>query len=72
MANAVRISKPHLETLLDAIEQFEKYTTNTIIASAPSTQAFQVYLDTRRPMLQSLYIIKYALQFQINPEVVEV
>ncbi len=72
MANTVRISKPHLEALLDAVEQFEEYTASTIIASAPSTQAFQVYLDTRRPMLQSLYTIKYALKFQINPEIVEV
>ena len=72
MATTVRISKPHLEALLDAIEQFEEYTANTIIATVPNTQAFQVYLDTRRPMLQSLYTIKYALQFQINPEVVEV
>ena len=71
MTDKVRISKHHLEALLDAVEQFEEYATNAIIATAPSNQAFQVYLDTRRPMLESLHNIKYALKFRINCDIVE-
>ncbi len=72
MASTVRISKPHLEALLNAVEQFEEYTSKTTIATVPNAQAFDAYLAARRPMLESLYTIKFALKFQINPDVVEV
>lgn len=72
MANTVRISQPHLEALLNAIEQFEEYASKTHIATCPSVQAFDAYLDARRPMLQAMYEIKFALKFQINPEIVQV
>lgn len=71
MADTVRISKPHLEALLNAVEQFEEYTAKSTIAAVPNTQAFDAYLAARRPMLESLYEIKFALKFRVNPEIVE-
>lgn len=69
MAQTVTISRPHLEALFNAIEAFEEHCANASIAACKNVDDFDAYLAARRPMLQAMFTLKYAVEFGLAPEI---
>lgn len=69
MAQTVTISRPHLEALFNAIEAFEEYTAQASIKACKQVNDFDAYLEARRPMLERMFTLKYAVEFGLTPEI---
>jgi hypothetical protein len=72
MAQTVTIPKPRVEALLKAIEDFEHAMALQNIETSASVEAFDVYLAMRKPLLEQMFTLKYAIEFNLNPEVAKV
>lgn len=66
MSQMVSISRSHLENLIDKAEALENFAASMAIGNPK----FDAYLVTRKPFLQQLYTIKYALQYGFTPSIV--
>jgi hypothetical protein len=72
MAQTVTIPKPRIEALLKAIEDFEHAMARHNIETSKSVEAFDVYLAMRKPLLEQMFTLKYAIEFGLNPSVAKV
>jgi hypothetical protein len=66
MSQMVSISRSHLENLIAKSEALENFAASMAIGHPK----FDVYLEKRKPFLQQLYTIKYALQYGCTPSIV--
>ena len=69
MTQTVTIPKARIEALLDAIEAFEARCAKQNIRIARSTEEFDGYLAMRKPLLEQMFSLKYAIQFGMTPEI---
>lgn len=72
MAQTVTIPKPRVEALLKAIEDFEHAMALQNIETSKSVEEFDVYLAMRKPLLEQMFTLKYAIEFGLNPDVAKV
>ena len=69
MAQTVTIPRPRVEALLKAIEDFEHAMALQNIETSKSVEAFDGYLAMRKPLLEQMFSLKYAIQFGMTPEI---
>jgi hypothetical protein len=72
MPQTVTIPRPRLEALLKAIEDFEHAMALQNIKTSKDVKEFDAYLAMRKPLLEQMFTLKYAIEFGLAPDVAKV